>query len=369
MYIHAMAEKKYYYRYALDNEGKLIHISEVNESNRSDGYRCFSCGEELIPVLGKTNAHHFRHKTSICSYETYLHKLAKHTLKQKFDTLQEFEIVVPQNRLCINIQTCKFGHEDICSVKEHRKYDLKGRGQYDSCFEERPVLDGRFVADLLIESTKGNRKPLLIEFWVTHKSSEEKINSGLPIIEIHIENELQVEDLFSNPIGCQDAKYELEFYNFKKHSTSSCNPSDIRLPLSRFTVYNSGKSFLLSPMVYMDDANSFDCSKLNERKKNNTKIEIALFSHQDYHIPLYYCYKQGVNACYCSICQFSTESMNGLLCKLFNTRGTPHYPLQECIIDCKHFRLNEMQAAFLEEKLKETPLQELAENNSQTKMF
>lgn len=149
---------------------------------------------------------------------------------------------------------------------------------------------------------------------------------------------------------------------------SSCNPSDIRLPLSRFTVYNSGKSFLLSPMVYMDDASSFDCSKLNEGKKDNAKIEIALYSHYDYHLPLYYCYKQGINACYCSICQFSTESKNGLVFKLFNTRGTPHYPLQECITGCKHFRLNEMQAASFEEKLNETPFQELAENNSQTKM-
>lgn len=362
-------EKKHFFRYALDHEGHLVNVTNVNEENRHDGYRCVSCGGELIPALGKVNVPHFRHKTKVCSYETYLHKAAKHIIKYKFDTVKTFEIVVPQKQMCRDIQKCKFGHKEECFVRNDRKYDLKCNDLYDKCLEEQTVLNGQFVADLLLSTTKGTRKPLLIEIWVTHKSTEEKIKAKLPIIEIHINNESQIDDLLNNPIGHKLATYDLEFFNFKENSSSYCHPSDIRLPLSKFTVYNSGKSFFFRSRIINDTLVSFDCSQQNESKRNNAQIEIVFPDNTSDYIPLYYCYKRGITACYCPICLFSTDSINGLVCKLFKTKGTPHYPQQVFKINCGYFRLNNQQVSLLEEKLKETVILELCEDKTQTELF
>jgi len=351
--------KDTYYRYALDDSGGVIHISEVNEGNRRNKYYCISCGCELIPALGKKNAHHFRHKVDTCSYETYLHKLAKKKLKEKFDTNKEFEIVVQRKRRCERSGSCKFERKEACFIQYGGKYDLKGKGLYSLCTEEQAVLDGRFVADLLITSQDGTQKPLLIEIWVTHKSTEQKTQSGLPIIEIHIDSEDQVDDLCSNPIGHEGATYGVEFFNFKEYSNLFCRPSDILAPLSKLTVYDSGKSYL----------SEFYCSDLDKGKKDNTQIEVAysescVMDGYSRLTAFYYCFKRGVTACYCNLCLFSTVSWNGLVCKLFKTKGTPHYPKQRQMTNCDFFRLDTQQASFLEDKLKETPIQEIGESNS-----
>ena len=362
--------KDTYYRYALDDSGGVIHISEVNEGNRHNKYYCVSCGCELIPALGKKNAHHFRHKVDTCSYETYLHKLAKKKLKEKFDTNKEFEIVVQRKRRCERSGNCKFERKEVCFIQYDGKYDLKDKGLYDLCTEEQAVLNGRFVADLLITSQNGTQKPLLIEIWVTHKSTEQKTQSGLPIIEIHIDSEDQVDDLYQNPIGHEGATYGVEFFNFKEYSNLFCRPSDIQFPLSKLTVYDSGKSYAIHPASFPGYyLSEFCCSDLDKGKKDGTQIEVAYFepcvtdAYSDL-TALYYCFKRGVTACYCQLCLFSTASRNGLVCKLFRTKGTPHYPRQEQMANCGFFRLDAQQASFLEDRLKETPIQEIGESNS-----
>ena len=249
-------------------------------------------------------------------------------------------------------------------------YDLKNNGLYDLCQEEQCVLDGRFKADLLITSTKRDNKPLMFEICVTHKSTEEKINSGLPIVEIHLNNEEQIEDLILNPIGHKEAKYGFEYHNFKKKSNNYCNPSDVKIPLSKFTVFYNGKSFFTYSYKVQEDKSIFNCSKLNEFKKDNTQIELALSRFvSEYNLPLYYCYKKKITACYCSLCLFSTDSNNGLVCKLFKSKGTPHYPILEHKIKCEYFMLKKGMAKLLDKKLQNMPVFELSENDLQKSIF
>ena len=52
--------------------------------------------------------------------------------------------------------------------------------------------------DLLISSKNKSNPPILIEIWVTHKSSESKLNSKYRIIEIHIESEDDIKQIINN---------------------------------------------------------------------------------------------------------------------------------------------------------------------------
>ena len=81
------------YHYAIDQDDHLIHIDEVTSEDRDNNhYHCVGCGEEMSPVLGDIRDHHFRHKKVHCSRESYLHKLCKRKLKERFDSQKEFII-------------------------------------------------------------------------------------------------------------------------------------------------------------------------------------------------------------------------------------------------------------------------------------
>ena len=77
---------------ATDIDGRIIHIDEVTKDNRAEHYYCVGCGGEMSAVLGEKRDHHFRHKEAHCSWESYLHKLGKMRLKQRFDTQKEFVV-------------------------------------------------------------------------------------------------------------------------------------------------------------------------------------------------------------------------------------------------------------------------------------
>ena len=361
-------EKNRQFGYALDENGDVIHISKIDVSNRHNVYRCISCGSELIPVLGEKNVHHFRHKTDICSYESYLHKAAKRILETKFNTSDKFEIIVPQKSKCDKYDNCPFAMAEECVIRRDELFDIKKNNAYNLCQEEQSVLDGQFVADLLITNRQGNKKPLLIEIYVTHKSTEEKIHSRLPIIEIKIDNEDQLEQLEQLPIGSENVTYTTEYINFIELSKNPCRHTDIKRPLRLFSVYKSGKYFFDNLIDYESGNVKFDCSKIFKSNRPNTLIELALPPYcSSSVIPLYHCYKKRIKACFCSLCFFSTESMSGTVCKLYKSKGTPHYPLEKGIVDCAHFSINRQIENILNSEIQQTPIVELPwEENQQT---
>ena len=67
------------YRFAKDENGNLVDANEFDPSERSSRKcYCISCGEVLIPVLGKIRKRHFRHEADkLCNGESYLHELGK----------------------------------------------------------------------------------------------------------------------------------------------------------------------------------------------------------------------------------------------------------------------------------------------------
>lgn len=181
------------YSYALDSAGSMIHISQAE---RDKQYFCPQCGGLMTPHMGAIRRWHFTHKanTENCNYETYLHRIAKTRIREVFLSASKFVISYDVSITC-NKADCFRDRKNICSGTIKQFFDLKQ--YYDECTEEYEY--NGFRADLLLSSTRNpDREPILIEIYVSHKSSDEKINTGVRIIEIKITSEEDIEDIISN---------------------------------------------------------------------------------------------------------------------------------------------------------------------------
>ena len=95
-----MAPKQDYYSYAFDSEWRLIHIDDAIKGKE---YRCPNCKEIMIVRKGKERKKHYAHKnTENCSYETYLHKIAKRRICECFNESAHFMIQC-QSKLRCNV--------------------------------------------------------------------------------------------------------------------------------------------------------------------------------------------------------------------------------------------------------------------------
>jgi len=182
------------YRFAADLEGKTVDIESMDVV-RSKDYACLSCLKVLRPVLGEIRQKHFRHKYDkdgiSCSFETYLHNLAKITFYETYQRcLQEstpYWFRYPVTRQCTY---CELGP---CKV-------VSGSAQSDLTLyfpeirlEQR---DGEFIPDLLLE---GERR-LYIEIAVTHRVDDKKKASGVRILEITVHEEGDIDVIRSGEL-------------------------------------------------------------------------------------------------------------------------------------------------------------------------
>ncbi len=176
-----------FYRHALDKDGRIVHVSEVTEDNRHDGYRCVSCLRELTPALGNKNVHHFRHKTDACSYESYIHKLWKQYIFEQWQSFPHLYVTYSVEHCCDKMETCKLFSANKklqCSgIFGQETIDLKEK--YDTC--EIEGVYGGFRADLLLSNSHNpDIVPTFIEICYKHPCDEQKQCAGIPIIELKV---------------------------------------------------------------------------------------------------------------------------------------------------------------------------------------
>lgn len=192
------------FRFGLSLDG---HPVNIKDAAKGKSYTCVNCGKPLIAKQGKVREWHFAHKTntSNCSFETYLHKLAKYFIREMFNEKQSLVATLGKvTQTCYRMHECPFRKDNSCLIIKDESIDLL---QYTACVEEASI--NGFTADLLF--TSDTLDPLLIEIYVTHPCTEEKIKSGLKIIEIHIESETDVERLIE---GRLTQSKKVVFYNF-----------------------------------------------------------------------------------------------------------------------------------------------------------
>lgn len=261
---------------ATDTDGHIIHIDEVTKENRAEHYYCVGCGGEMSAVLGDKREHHFRHKEAHCSWESYLHKLAKMRLKQRFDTQKEFFVKYYVEHHCDKSKGCKLEpiyRDKKCNRRELLAIDLKKI--FDTCEEE--VTYRGFRADLMLSSKEHpEREPIFLEISVTHDCEPEKLASGIQIIELKIADEKDVlrplveeDSLFgrTNPENPYDfnALPPIRFFNFKRKFETA-------RPLERFWVAPDDNGVLRGNCTQ----DNLNCRNVTDNHREDSLYEVSI---------------------------------------------------------------------------------------------
>lgn len=256
------------YSYCIDEDDNLVCINEVTDETRhAHKWRCLQCGQEMEPKLGLKRIKHFSHKAdTACDGESYLHKLAKRKIREKFEQAGSFPITFVRDVPCSQHKACLFFHESECQVRSistSDDYDFKK--WYDTCQEEVNV--GEFRPDLLLTcSTRPNRNPVFIEIYKTHQSDEAKRNSEHKIIEtIQLKSEADVEDIVNN--GFVEGK-NCQIFNFNPNLPPQ-KKGDV--PITRFVLFRNGTVYVHKELDY-----AVCCDKLNEKVNPNSICELNI---------------------------------------------------------------------------------------------
>ena len=260
-------EIKFYHAY--DENGNIINIYDVTKDNRAKKYYCIGCNNEMCAVLGSVRKHQFRHKGECCSYESYLHKLSKKLLKEKFNSQKEFIIKYIIQYLCERAVNCKI--EQLCSTKCNRteQHELDLKKFYDLCEEEK-TYNG-FRTDLMLSNSKdSNKLPLFIEISVTHDCEQSKLESGIPIIEIKITDEEVLQNIMEETFLTDIENDIVRFYNFKKVTQI--------IPLDRIWISND-KDDVLRAYIVRNGQDGLNCRNVENNHRQDSIYEIAVPSN------------------------------------------------------------------------------------------
>lgn len=340
------------YNYALNEHGHLVSIKQADQE-RNDGhtYHCIGCGAGMIARLGKVRVKHFAHHDDeiCCGTESYLHILAKRLIKEKFEKNEPFQVGYYRDVKCSDIQTCPFAKDDECHTRKLEIFDLKKF--YDTCEEERPV--GECIADLLLSnSSKPERKPVLIEIQVSHKCTPKKRDSGLRIIEIRIQNENDIEKLLEAPIvENPDAEYGYvrdvetigyaKFYGFKNQSSI---PEQLAMrSIQRFYLFRSGKAYVSN----MDEFTL--CRDIWTKDNDKAIFEVSIDSSylgnpSPYEFGYVAARQSGFEVKTCLFCKYHRDGydvgigVNPIFCCLYKKYGTPENPEAQHARECNYYR-------------------------------
>lgn len=323
------------YSYANNSSGELINVSDAL---RDEKYFCPICGELMTPHMGKVRKWHFVHKNAEnCSYESYLHKLAKIKIREAFLSSEHFTLSYNAKAICS--LECPFKGFPKCKGQKPVQFDL--RKYYDTCEIEAPYH--QFRADLLLTSpTKTNVPPLLIEINVTHKCTEDKIRDGVRIIEVTIDSEEQIDNI----VNCcelttlRDNHYDyysgmVTLYNFNKveefDPTGSFDELDGIFSRRNTIVYwlNGQGRF-----------GSFDCHCYEVNAKISSNVHYYVSEIRTSFKEIFQEFsKRGVKIRNCFLCKFSKkDTYQERLCVLYKKHNLPRKPSPYYAVNCPHYR-------------------------------
>lgn len=191
------------YAYALNNEDTLTHISGVQ---RSHTYTCPGCKSPLTPVLGENNAKHFRHYDECCALETYLHKCAKRAFFYCYQ--QALDSAVPISLELERSVTCNGARLDVLKDKANQCFKSVPARYNLTQFFDQAELEKRdkntgLQPDVMLFESSGKRR-CYVEICVTHPCTQEKIDTGIPILEFKVQSTADIQMLLSGSYSIKD---------------------------------------------------------------------------------------------------------------------------------------------------------------------
>jgi hypothetical protein len=355
--------KQIKYSYCVDEKGKLVYVMSLTDATRhAHQWFCLQCGQEMVANLGTKKAWYFSHKAdTACDGESYLHKLAKRRIRDKFMSEKYFPITFSRNVFCIESQRCIFFSSLYCQeydVKIHR--DLKfwdDKKIYDTCQEE--VNYGEFRPDLLLtSSTKPNWKPVFIEIFKTHQSDESKIASGNKIIEtIPIQSEDDIEDIINRGFVENE---NCKTYFFKPHHPS-IRKKDVSI--DRFCLFPDGTAKVSKLPCEMAERKYYSNSIVEMNLKAPLDGDEANCTLDSYQLGLVYLTKKGRPIKNCILCRYHkyNEIYMTYICTLYKKFGWK-------LPSCKQSEANQCQCYKIDPVLMNYSLSEIEKCVSEIKV-
>lgn len=318
------------YAYALNEAKEVVHIKDVTEEMKeSTRFFCISCGDEMIACLGEVNQHYFRHKnTSTCNKETYLHKLGKRIIRERFYNNPEFLIELSQYEKCAK-EDCPLVYKN-CT--QHVRTTVNLKDFYNVCEEEHGCEN--FVADLLLYSDSRHIEPIMLEVCVTHKCTQEKIDSGLRIIEFFLKDEDDAFRLYD--IELKEEADIIQFYNFKKEKLSN---KILNNDVMGCVLYPNGRTEIFS-FKYGWTCRSLEIK--DDDELNDVLLKISTMQYCD-NLDLFLLQRanaMGANIKNCKVCKFykKNEYKGGHICVLYKKCGTPKEPDENEGNKCRYYK-------------------------------
>jgi hypothetical protein len=239
--------------YALDENGKLIHINElerdkitkqiIGEYQGKQFYNLDGNKEQaFIPVLlGKKK--HFRVKKEgeapLLNEETYWHKAGKKLFEELYrESLKNgepFYIPYFEKQVCSRL---KSEFDIACHYStESKKHDVT---KLLTAIEVEQY-DGELKPDIKIFNPNQSDKKIWIEIAHTSKVSYNKVEQGVRIVEIDIHNEADLENIRLLMKG--ERPYNVAFFNFNEKITKKafCKEGGCKKDFIQFWVNNDKK--------------------------------------------------------------------------------------------------------------------------------
>lgn len=252
------------FQFAKTVNDEIINISEANKSIH---YYCLGCSQKVIPIQGGKNKHHYRHYHSDCNKESYYHiagKLAFESVwKRRIKTFSPLPLTLQRKVQCNN-PTCisLLDVEHTCSTLQDARFDLT-RLFTDYAVEQRDSTTN-LIPDILLFNTQGHK--CYIEICNTHACSQDKLRSGIPIIEISSRDDEDIQYILDGNFKHDD--FNLAIYNFKvangfSSTFNKCNSdheinvvhiaSDFRLKSSKYTMKDLVKNNHANSLLFLSE--------------------------------------------------------------------------------------------------------------------
>ena len=247
--------------YAVSKDNKLFHIKTAHLSTET--FYCPHCKSKMIKKCGAIRAWHFAHDfhhediDKECSYESYLHAYAKLRIKEWIEDSPQIILKYASKLSCEHHGSCCWEDNNDKCFKTKLVETVILPSETKCILEKNIEKDGdKFRADILLETHPDN---ILIEINVNHFCSDKKIKSGLKIIEIDINSEVDIENIVAQNYLKEGSN--IHFYGFDKIDPKY----DSKFNLVKFFIFRSNKSCY-----------DFINCKLDKNHKRSSILEISL---------------------------------------------------------------------------------------------
>ena len=264
--------------------------------------------------------------------------MGKEELKDWFERNKfSFSLGFQQTKICG--EKCKMFNEKECNIKSFVFQNFQNMN-YTTCTMEQTITNDKgeqFRADLLLESSDENVKPLLIEVCIKHPCEKKKTNSGLQIIEIWFKSEEDIEKF------CEKGEFKesesVRFYNIENTPKRKIRSKEIlgSKKVMRFIYRANGTWNIYEELL--------PCSQMHTKIDKNSEIEL------NYLEPLFpggcednctvFLHKEGYDVKYCNYCKFYLKNKDNLECQRNFKFGHP-----EIAIKCSSYEKDEMSSYY-----------------------